>query len=203
MRIDRTWLYAGLLFAGGVAIAKAFTQGPTIRPGQRLLLFGDSLSVGLATPMASLAQENGIVFDAVGQVGSTVGMWAGQTSLNAQLQAALANQPDVVLCSLGTNDEALVAASAQAELPGLDSLIALVRASGATLGWIGPPAFLSCASFTPNGFTSAIRQRIPSNDYFPSDNYDIPRGGDCLHPTVTGYAGWAGQIWQWMRCCSA
>ena len=201
--MDRTWLYAGLLFAGGVAIAKAFTQGPTIRPGQRLLLFGDSLAVGLSTPMAALAKDNGILFDAVGQIGSTIGMWAGNTSLNAQLQQKLALRPDVVLCSLGTNDEALTPTSAASEAPMLDSLIALVRASGATLGWIGPPAFLPCVSFSPNGFSASIRQRIPSNDYFPSQNYDIPRGGDCLHPTAKGYAGWAGQIWQWMRCCSA
>jgi lysophospholipase L1-like esterase len=201
--MDRTWLYGGLLIAGGVALAKALSHGPTIRPGQRLLLFGDSLAVGLSTPMASLASDNGVAFDAVGQVGSTVGMWSGSSSLNTSLQQKLALGPNVVLCSLGTNDEAMNVDAATAELPGLDSLIALCRSSGATLGWIGPPAFLSCLSFTPNGFSGAIRQKIPSNDYFPSETYDIPRGGDCLHPTVKGYAGWAGLIWQWMGCCTA
>lgn len=199
--MDRTWLYAGVLIVGGVAVARALS-GPTLKKGQRLLLFGDSLSVGLATPMGALAGDNGVVFDAVGQVGSTVSMWSSPTStLGAALEQKLALKPDIVLCSLGTNDEALVLQSALGEVSDLDTLIGRVKASGARLGWIGPPAFLSCLSFKPNGFTTAIRQRIPAPDYFASEKLDIPRGGDCLHPTVKGYAGWAGQIWQWMRCC--
>lgn len=201
--MDRTWLYAGIIIAGGVALSRALS-GPTLKRGQRLLLFGDSLSVGLATPMGALAKDNGVLFDAVGQVGSTVSMWSNPTSkLGSALTQKLALKPDIVLCSLGTNDEALVLASAQKEVPELEALIAQVKASGAHLAWIGPPKFLPCLSFQPNGFTAAVRQRIPSADYFASEQYDIPRGGDCLHPTVKGYAGWAGQIWQWMRCCPA
>ena len=201
--MDRTWLYAGLLLVGGVGLSKVLKQGPTIRRGERLLLFGDSLAVGLAPPLGQLCKDNGVLFDAVGQVGSTVGMWAGSTSLSSSLRQKLSLKPKVVLCSLGTNDEALTIASARAELGGIDTLKTLVEASGAKLGWVGPPKFLPGISFKPNGFTAMIRQAIPGADYFPSETLDIPRGGDNLHPTVRGYAGWAGQIWQWMRCCNA
>jgi|SRR6185436_9536890 len=201
--MDRTWLYAGLLIVGGVSLAKVLKQGPTIRRGERLLLVGDSLAVGLAPPLGQLAKDNGVVFDSVGKVGSTVAQWVGATQLNASLKQKLLLKPRVVLVSLGTNDEALSLESARAELAGIDALAAMVKAGGAELGWVGPPKFLPGISFKPNGFTAAIRQKIPSNEYFPSETYDIPRGGDNLHPTLRGYAGWAGQIWQWMRCCSA
>jgi lysophospholipase L1-like esterase len=202
--MDRTWLYAGLIVAGGAALMKVLGQGPTLRRGERLLLVGDSLSVGLAPPLGQLAKDNGVLFDAVGQVGTTVGQWATPGgALNTALRQKLALKPAVVLVSLGTNDEALTLASAQKELGGIDALVTLVRGSGALIGWIGPPKFLPGQSFKPNGFTAAIRQKVPAKDYFPSEAYDIPRGGDNLHPTVRGYAGWAGQIWQWLHCCSA
>lgn len=210
--MDRTWLYAGLIVAGGVGLMRVLGQGPTLRRGERLLLVGDSLAVGLQPPLGQLAKDNGVVFDAVGQVGSTVAQWAGlsaqtglpaTTTLNTSLRQKLALRPAVVLISLGTNDEALTFESAKKELGGIDALAGLVRNSGALLGWIGPPKFLPGQSFKPNGFTAAIRQKIPTKDYFPSEAYDIPRGGDNLHPTVRGYAGWAGQIWQWLHCCSA
>jgi lysophospholipase L1-like esterase len=200
--LDRTWLYTGLLFAGGVGLLKVMAKGPTIKRGERLLLVGDSLAVGLAPPLGQLAKENGVLFDAVGQVGSTVKNWS-TGALNVQLRQKLTARPKVVLVSLGTNDEALMMSQARLEIELLEPLMALIRASGAEIGWIGPPKFLPGQSFSPNGFTLAIQRRVPSADYFPSEQYDIPRGGDRLHPTVKGYAGWAGAIWQWLRCCHA
>jgi lysophospholipase L1-like esterase len=197
--MDRTWLYAGLLVVGGVGLAKVLQPGPTVRRGDRLLLAGDSLAVGLAPPLGQLAKENGVAFEAIGQVGSTVQMWAPGTALNAQLKQKLDQKPKVVLISLGTNDEAMLLDRARAEVPKLEALIQMVKASGAELGWIGPPAFLPGQSFKPNGFTLAIRNRVTGGSYFPSERLDIPRGPDRLHPTVRGYAGWAGAIWQWLR----
>ncbi len=201
--MDRTWIYAGLLIAGGAALVKVLGRAPTIKRGERLLLVGDSLALGLAPPLGQLAKENGVLFRVVGKTGSTVGQWAGATSLNAELVRALAEKPAVVLVSLGTNDEALSTESARAELPQLERLIALIEASGAELGWIGPPKLLPGLSFSPNGFTRSIQKRVPQGAYFASDSYDIPRAPDRLHPTVRGYAGWAGAIWQWLRCCRA
>lgn len=191
---DRTWLYAGLLVAAGFGVASLLKRGPQIRRGQKLLLFGDSLAVGLSPVLGQLAKENGVAFAGLGKVGSTIREWAGTGELGAGLRARLAEKPNLVLCSLGTNDEYLSAASAQAELPALDALIALVRASGAELGWIGHPTLAKPG----NGIGEVIRSKFPENRYFHSEKLEIPRGGDGLHPTVKGYAGWAGQIWLWI-----
>ena len=160
-------------------------SGPKLRRGARLLLVGDSLAVGLAPPLGQLARDNGVLFDSAGKVGSTVGQWADpNSSLGVVLRQKLAQKPAVVLVSLGTNDEALSVASARAELPLLDQLVETIKASGADLAWVGPPKFLAGQSFKPNGFTAVIRQKVPSSHYFASESYEIPRGGDNLHPTV-------------------
>jgi lysophospholipase L1-like esterase len=191
---DRTWLYAGLLVAAGFGLSALLKRGPRIQKGQKLLLFGDSLAVGLTAPLGQLARDNGVLFAGIGKVGSTIREWAGTGDLGTQLRARLAEKPNVVLCSLGTNDEYLSLASAQAELPALDALIALVRASGAELGWIGHPTLPKPG----NGIGTIIQTKVPENRYFHSEKFEIPRGGDALHPTVKGYAGWAGQIWLWI-----
>lgn len=191
---DRTWLYAGLLVVAGFGLSSLLKRGPRIRRGEKLLLFGDSLAVGLAPPLGQLAKDHGVAFAGIGKVGSTVREWAGSGALGLELRKHLAEKPAVVLCSLGTNDEYLSRESALAEVPMLDSLAEIVRASGAELGWIGPPKLPRPG----NGFSEAIRAKIPENRYFHSEALEIPRGGDNLHPTVKGYAGWAGQIWPWI-----
>jgi len=194
MSVDRTWFYAGLIVAAGVGVASLLKRGPTVKRGEKLLLFGDSLAQGLTAPLGQLARDNGVVFAGISKVGSTIRDWSDGTALNAQLRAALAQRPSVVLCSLGTNDEALTPDSARAELPLLDALIALVKSSGAELGWIGPPKLQKT-----NGMSQIIQAKLPQNRYFHSETFDIPRAGDGLHPTIKGYTGWAGQIWLWVR----
>lgn len=193
MAIDRTWLYAGLIVAAGISISSILKAGPRVKKGDRVLLFGDSLAVGLSPPLADLTKSGGVGFKGIGKVGSTVRDWSGQTKLAADLRAALAERPTVVLCSLGTNDEALSPEAARAEVPLIDTLIALVRDSGAELGWIGPPRLQKT-----NGFSAIIQAKVPQNRYFHSETYEIPRSSDGLHPTVLGYAGWAGVIWRWI-----
>lgn len=182
------------MLAGGVAVVSLLQRGPRIRPGDRLLLFGDSLAVGLSPPLSQLARDNGVIYSSLGKVGSTIRDWAGSTSLNRDLRQQLAQRPNVVLISLGTNDEFMSPQVAQAELPMMDALLELVRASGADVGWVGPPKLPRAG----NGIIRKIQAKIPKNRYFRSEDFEIPRAQDQLHPTVRGYCGWAGQIWIWI-----
>ena len=119
---------------------------------------------------------------------------SGRRQPLANYRKRLAERPTVVLCSLGTNDEYLSPESARSELPALAALIDLVRSSGAELGWIGPPRLPKPG----NSIAAIIQTKVPQNRYFHSESFDIPRASDGLHPTVKGYAGWAGQIWLWV-----
>lgn len=174
------------------------SSGIGIAAGQRVLLIGDSLSLGLASPLRTLARAEGVQFDSAGQSGSVLSQWGGSGGLNATLQQKLAANPTVVIVSLGTNDAYLSPASAQAEVPQLDNLISQIQASGAKLAWIGPPSLPPIYNNNrPDfGILNTIKGKV--TPYFASDQYVFPRS-DTLHPTGTGYADWAAKLWSWLH----
>jgi lysophospholipase L1-like esterase len=190
--VDRRLLYAGLLVAAGVGLVRAF-RGPRIEPGQtRLLLVGDSLAVGLATPMRALAAEANVPFDQISRSGTRIDQWAGSQKLAEKIQNF---NPTMVLVSLGTNDEYMGAGAAARQAPHLERLLVALRANQAEVIWIGPPRLPKPSS---NGIVPLLRKTIARDHYFPSEKLTIPRGPDGLHPTARGYAGWAGAIWRWL-----
>lgn len=167
---------------------------PRIRDGSRLLLLGDSLAVGLTAPMRALAEDEGVPFASVAREGSTISDFGGlrPTEQAARLQQALADfAPTLVLVSLGTNDEYLSEAALAAERDDLDAL--LEQLAPYEVAWVGVPELPKAAS---NGAVRMIRETgLP---YFPSQRLDLQRGPDHLHPTVAGYAKWAGILWSWL-----
>lgn len=194
--MERRWLYAGIAVAAGVGLTTLIRRGaPKIVPGQtRLLLIGDSLAVGLGPPIAALAREQRVAFDADAEVGTRIDQWATRPDLDQHLAAF---KPTLVLVSLGTNDEYMqgswVVGAQQAKL---QALLGKLQATGATVVWIGPPTLPKPKS---NGIVPMLKAAIPSAYYFPSDTaLTLPRGPDGIHPTVAGYAGWAGALWQWL-----
>lgn len=156
-----------------------------VGPGSRVLLVGDSLAQGLALPMKQLATEAGAVFASDGRLGTLIGQWASNSWLGADLAAS---KPTHVLVSLGTNDMLLTDPST--ETAALSKLVAVLRASGASLLWILPPSM----PFPDRG----VRALIASSGLplFRSDLLSIPRGPDGIHPTASGYAGWSAQIFK-------
>lgn len=199
----KSWIYAGLLLAVGVGVIK-LTSGPSVRPGRRVLLIGDSLAVGMAPHFKALAKELGAKFEALALSGTRIDEWAKSAKLEQVLQTF---QPELVLISLGTNDEYMQGNVVPQQEKALDTLIKKIstytRNSDYGLGpewivWIGPPTLPKAS----NGIVEMIRRAsggIPGRFYYyPSDRLTIPRGPDKIHPTARGYAGWAGAIWHWL-----
>lgn len=152
-----------------------------------ILLVGDSLAQGLAAPMGHLAKSADVRFVADGRVSTKTTDWSFQPWLRQDLSQG---PFDLVLVSLGTNDMKL-------DNPALigthvDAIIALILATKANVAWVMPPKM----PFPDGGVRGIIAKRnIP---IFKSDTIDIPRAPDGVHPTVSGYAGWAGQVWKWI-----
>jgi lysophospholipase L1-like esterase len=190
--VDRRLLYAGLLVAAGVGLVRAF-RGPRIEPGETsLLLVGDSLAVGLGPPLQALATDAGVPFSKLSRGGTRIDQWAGSQVLAERIQTF---KPTLVLVSLGTNDEAMGGDDVPGrQAPYLEQLLSRLRSGGAEVVWIGPPRL----PFASKGVVELIRRTVPRSHYFASDRLSIPRGPDNLHPTVKGYAGWAGAIWKWL-----
>ena len=203
----KAWIYAGLVLAGGVGAAciVSVVHKPLIKAGDRLLLVGDSLSVGLAVPLRALAKEARYEFAHLGKVGSVTNLWAGEGQEGGQFSALLRSyRPTVVLVSLGTNDEWIPKYNPGANVlrqqqPQLDRLVAKIRAAGAVPLWIGPPLH----NYPPAAdFRAYIRKLVGNDHYFHSERYSIPRNpppDTVPHPTVKGYAAWAGAVWRWLE----
>lgn len=207
---SRSWTYIaiGAATIGAVGIMELLS-GPTLRSGDRILLVGDSLAVGLSTPLAALAKDHGIAFQAIAIVGTRIDQWAQSADLTAQLQSF---QPTIVLISLGTNDAYMIPSSGvtigQRQAPYMEALLSKIEMAGPrAVVWIEPPTLPDAAvSLT------SVRQLIeaqhsidlpkhlkPRVSLFMSQRLTIsPRAPDGIHPVVSGYAYWAGKIWQWL-----
>lgn len=193
--MSKTWIYAGLAVAAGVSAVGLvkLLSGPRVKPGRsRVFLVGDSLAVGLAPHLKALSAEAKIPFEALAKEGTRIDQWAGSQVLRDKLQAFA---PTLILVSLGTNDEYLGEGGAQRQAPYLQTLLQNLRAASPEVAWIGPPRLPKASS---NGVVALIRSKVPDTHYFPSENLDITRGPDGLHPTARGYAAWAGSIWRWL-----
>jgi lysophospholipase L1-like esterase len=199
----KAWIYAGLVLAGGVGAACLVSslKKPLIKKGDRILLVGDSLSVGLRFPLSALAKESGFELKHIGKEGTAMNAWSADTGHGASLNGELSGwRPSVVLVSLGTNDEAIKKYNPSANVvtqqaPYLTRLLAKVRASGAQVLWIGPPA----NTFMSPELRKLIRESVGADHYFPSEKYDLQKQPDGIHPTVKGYGAWGGAIWRWLE----
>jgi len=201
--MDRRWVYAGLIAIVGAGLAKALIQ-PRIRRGDRILLVGDSLAVGLAPHLAALAKDTGASFQALATVGTRIDQWADSDALTKALDAV---QPTLVLISLGTNDEYLQGDAVARQRPYLEKLLQKIEQYSHkqdyglgpdAIVWIGPPTLPKPTVGIVAMVQEAAAGLRPRISYFPTQTLTIPRGPDHIHPTARGYAGWAGALWQWL-----
>jgi hypothetical protein len=190
--MDRRWLYGGLAAVAGVGLARLVRRGPKIVPGgtTRLLVIGGAFATGLAPPLRSLAGEQKVPFDAVlppnggAKPPLRTEEWARRPELAAMLATFKATLVAVSLDAPATDGPARAK-----QAVALKDLLTAIQAAGAEVVWIGPPVA------PPPG----VRAREPSARYFPTGTaLTLPRGPDGVQPTVAGYAGWAGAIWQWL-----
>jgi lysophospholipase L1-like esterase len=208
---SRAWIYIGLGAAALTAVGLVeLLSGPTLRAGDRILLVGDSLAVGLSTPLGALAKDRGIAFSALATVGTRIDQWAQSQDLKDALASF---QPTIVLISLGTNDAYMMPPPdvGVRQAPYMDALLTMIETGWThsddyglgprAIVWIAPPTLPDAAiSIAPVRALIAdqaalLHRRI---SIYPSDRLTLARGPDGIHPVVSAYAAWAGAIWQWL-----
>lgn len=192
--MDRRWLLGGVLLAGGFGFIRAVTSRPKLEKDSRLLLIGDSLAQGMLPHFRVFAEEENVPYVGTGLPGTRVDQWMNSEWLNKKLTEF---KPTHVLVSLGTND-AYSNLSPDVVKKNTETLVHKIQASGAHVIWIGAPAMPE--QYGKNTLNEAVLHAVKSATpyYFASQEYPIPRGPDNLHPSVQGYAGWAGAIWNWL-----
>lgn len=192
------WLLGGIITLAGVGIIYQIRRGaegafcvPEIKPGSRVLLFGDSLAVGLQTPMRDLASKTGCDFTALAVSGTTMARWINDAQLASTLQTF---QPTLTITSLGTNDSK-ANYTAEQLAANVQAIHNRATSTGAHHLWVLPPKLPF-----PDRVSSIIHdQNIPA---FPSASLPLPQP-DQIHTTGRGYAGWAEHIWAYLMCSPA
>lgn len=194
LELDKRWIFGGLLFAGGIGLARVLTARPRLDEESRVLVIGDSLAHGMAPHFKGLAADAELPILTLTRPGSRIDQWVD----SAELAAALIDfDPTHVLVSLGTND-AYTAFDPADVAEDAAELVRLIQETDAHVIWIGAPELPETSGGRPlnDDILIEIEQEAPY--YFDSTNLSIPRAPDALHPTAAGYAGWAGAIWNWL-----
>jgi len=213
---DRRWILGGLLIAAGIGLARVLTARPKIHSGgrTRLLLVGDSHAQGLTPHLKSLATDQKVPFVALSKVGTRIDQWAQSVKLDDALRDF---QPTLVLVSLGTNDAYQGTGTWEKEHAAYETLLGKLTSfsnknangehpadgpflsAGAEVIWVGPPR-LPPKSLTGSPLDPAFLNELANAapNYFHSEELAIPMGPDGIHPTASGYAGWAGALWVWL-----
>lgn len=178
-----------LVGIGLVATIAAFVLRQQSKPP--ILLIGDSLGVGLGASLQTLGLPlQSIAVDSV----IDVEYWA--ITGEAKLKAELTPTTTIVVVSLGTDDAYKPSTYASIAADFTRELLALLTSSGAQVVWIGPPKLPSSYNSKPlsSEVLEAIRVVVDGTDgatWLDSTNVNLPRQGDNLHPTPTGYVAWA------------
>lgn len=193
--VDRRWILGGLLgVGGGICLVRALTSRPRLNEDSRVLVIGDSLAKGMAPHFKALAQDDELPLVSGAIEGTRVDQWVDSSWLRQQLDEF---EPTHVIISLGTND-AYTNFDPDAVGADAEELDRLIRDAGAAPVWIGAPDLPDQSSGKPINTDVLDAIEDSATYYFDSTDYEIPRGNDNLHPTATGYAGWAGVIWNWL-----
>lgn len=215
MLTTRAWIYVGLVASATTLGLVSLLGAPTLRPGDRLLLIGDSLAVGLTAPLGALASEYGVPFQALATVGTRIDQWAQSDALTQALETF---QPTVVLISLGTNDAYMMGTPSQdigqRQAPFMEALLQKIESythqadygmGPRAIVWISPPTLPPAAASLPSVMRLiesehqiAFPKIKPRVAFFPTQSLTLPRGPDGIHPVARGYAAWAGALWQWL-----
>ena len=175
-----------------------------IRPGDHVVLVGDSEAYLLAHEFPALAARDGVRFTAHPRPGSSVITWASASAW----ASTRADHPNVLLISLGANDACMGAGVVANEGPHLTRLLAHAANTGAReIVWLGPPSIGSAtilpqASAGLSAFATMIR--ATSTRYLDARTIAISMWPDLLHCSrpqfygdnkANGCSTWARWVW--------
>jgi lysophospholipase L1-like esterase len=162
---------------------------PIVQPGDAVLLVGDSIGVGLASPLKSALAASNVTLDTDVAVGRSI-----------TTQAADGYVPQgaykVILLSLGSNDTA-AKGTEQATLQRYVTWLQDYLVPGGKILWVLPPSFTGTLTAAQQAVLSEFQAvnipAVPIQGSLPSVASDTAMH---LHPTPQGYQTYAKQIAQ-------
>jgi len=163
---------------------------PLITQGATVMLLGDSLAVGMESKFISLARRDGYIPVSHVVVGTSIFQW--MKWIKSDLEK---NRPELVVVSLGTND-AIIYDKVRQHPTIYREFSKIIEDSGAVIVWLGPPDI----SRKRIPHISDVREIIKRStiNFFESEKFERPLGGDGVHSSILGYNRWMGVAWNWM-----
>lgn len=163
---------------GALVLVAVKSEKGRLAPPKRVALIGDSYAVGLGPELAKLFPD----FRMEAVQGTNSAQWAQHSSKCGSCGGWLpAFHPDVVLVSLGVNDDPVNRTNYQTLVRGLHGI-------GARVVWIEPPANVQHVDAERKIISSLGVQTVPATN--------VPLAADKLHPVGNGYRVWANEIAQ-------
>jgi len=160
---------------------------------QRILLFGDSMVEGLATPFASYAAANGDEYKSVCWYSSTSIHWAKTDTLKHFINEF---KPTYILVCLGGNE--LFVRDVDKREENVKKILSVI--GNIPYVWIGTPNWKK-----DTGIGEVHRRLVGMNRYYESDKLFernkgiLKRGKDGAHPTFASAAIWMDSVAVFIR----
>ena len=197
-------------------------HAPINMNGQRVLLMGDSLGVGVGPLLEKELRAQGIAdFKNISVGGKNIAQFSDNRHAEGKsLEKALAEyKPSIVFVSLGTNDETIrrikggdpryfTAANLAKNLVGPNFSVAkqrrkaIARLAGKLSGvqtiFIGPPVSDPTLWPMDREFRDLLASTWSGN-YFSTEAVAPQKCSDRIHLTGSGYKSWASDIARWVR----
>jgi len=162
---------------------------PLDTSSQHILFIGDSMAEGLRYPLQQYTQHNQHKLTVIAKTSASIISWVGKDSLGRLRETIKQLKPTFVIISLGSND--LFTKYLEEYDKYLTNIVKQLDST--KFVWICPPNWKE-----DFGLTDLIAKKVGDDRFFPSKLMKIPRAGDKIHPTVTGYNQWADSLSYWI-----
>ena len=151
-----------------------------------VFIFGDSMTILIANRLAAYGEKNGYKVVSVTWDGSSTVSWSACDTIDNIIARY---HPDFIMVSLGSNE--LFLKNFDLRKPNVEKIIKKFK--GIPFVWISPPNWKEDV-----GFNAMMRKTLPPGTFYNSNNLDLPRGPDHIHPTPKGGVTWTDSIMSWM-----
>lgn len=156
-----------------------------------VLVFGDSMTHHLAMSIAKYGTKNSYKVTGVTWESSSIPGWANSGKIKEYIRLS---SPDFIIISLGSNEMELK--HFERRLPDVKKIVEQI--DSIPFIWVGPPLWKE-----DKGVYKMLEKGVQKDQLFKiGTDFEIPRGGDHVHPTRKGADVWADTLMRWIKYSS-
>jgi len=152
----------------------------------KVILIGDSMGQGLSWGFEKYAENYNIQFKSFAKQSTTTKDWYHEANLEEEIKKF---SPDIILISLGSNE---FSGNNIVSKLNIMKLKQKINQHCANLIWILPPIEKA------KEYNNIVKEIFTDKMVFDSNQIELPRGKDKIHPTRTGFFQWTDIIY---NCC--